>query len=75
MFVSLLNPVENLCKKQFWSVFSDGFRRILVKFPEFLKFVQKCEVCSKLSSMNAYVHYVGELKAWDKDESTSLVPK
>ena len=32
--------------KQFWSVFPDGFWRILQKF----------EVCSKLASVNAYVH-------------------
>ena len=52
--------VEDLCMKHFWSVFPDGFWRILQKF----------EVCSKLSSVNAYFHMLESQKAWDKDEST-----
>ena len=40
------DPVEDLCMKQFWSVFPDWF----------LENLQECEVCSKLSSVNAYVH-------------------
>ena len=51
-----------MCMKQFFGAFSPmGFWRILQKF----------EVCSKLSSVNAYVHMLESWKAWDKDESTS----
>ena len=45
--------------KQFWSVFPDGFWRILQKF----------EVFAKLSSVNPYVNMLESYKAWDKDES------
>ena len=40
------DPLKDLCMKQCWSFFPDGFWRILQRF----------EVCSKLSSVNAYVH-------------------
>ena len=32
IFVRFPDPVEDLCMKQFWSVFLDGFWRILQKF-------------------------------------------
>ena len=41
----------------------------------FWRILQKFEVFSKLSSVNAYVHMLESYKAWDKDESISLVPK
>ena len=54
--------VEDLYMKQYCiGAFSlMGFWRILQKF----------EVCSKLSSVNAYFHMLESQKAWDKDEST-----
>ena len=48
-------PVEDLCMKQFWSVFPDGFLE---------NFIQECEVCSKLSSVNTYVHMLESWKAY-----------
>ena len=44
--MSFADPVEDLCMKPFWTVFPPmGFWRIC-----------RNEVCSKLSSVNAYVH-------------------
>ena len=59
------DPVEDLCMKQFWSFFPD----------EFLENFTEVRSMFETFSVNAYVHMLESQKAWDKDESTSPVPK
>ena len=65
MLYRFSHRMDHLCMKKFWSVFL--FRRWV-----FLRILQKSEVCSKLFSVNAYVHMLESQKA--QDTSTDLVP-